>query len=468
MKSTNKNFLYNVLYQVFVFIIPLISTPYISRVLGVNNVGIYSYTYSIVYYFMLAAMLGINNYGAREIAKVSSDKREMSKKFFSIYFLQLFCSSIMLIAFILFSLVMNYENKNILYIQIIFLISCVFDINWFFFGLEKFKITISRNLIIKILSLIAIFIFVKTSNDLWIYTLIMSGSTLISQIYLWIFVGKEIQYEKVTTKEVFSHLPQCLILFIPVIAYSIYRIMDKTMIGALANTVELGNYESAEKIINIPISFITALGTVMMPHMAKAKQENFKENINSTFYLCSFFIIPMVVGLLFISKDFTRLFFGEEYTKTAAIIVFLLPTLLCSAMTNVIRSNFLIPKSEDKIYVASTIWGAAINLILNLIFISRYGAYGACIGTVAAEFTVMFYQIWKTRKSIEYFSMIKNIFPIIAKSIVMGGVIFIVSLVVENMVTRLVLQIILAVLTYFVLNENYIIYDFLGKTRKQK
>ncbi len=137
-------------------------------------------------------------------------------------------------------------------------------------------------------------------------------------------------------------------------------------------------------------------------------------------------------------------------------------------MTNVIRSNFLIPKSEDKIYVASTIWGAAINLILNLIFISRYGAYGACIGTVAAEFTVMFYQIWKTRKSIEYFSMIKNIFPIIAKSIVMEGVIFIVSLVVENMVTRLVLQIILAVLTYFVLNENYIIYDFLGKTRKQK
>ena len=107
MKSTNKNFLYNVLYQVFVFIIPLISTPYISRVLGVNNVGIYSYTYSIIYYFMLAAMLGINNYGAREIAKVSHDKEKMSKKFFSIYFLQLFCSIIMIIAFILFSLVMN-------------------------------------------------------------------------------------------------------------------------------------------------------------------------------------------------------------------------------------------------------------------------------------------------------------------------------------------------------------------------
>ena len=151
MKNTNKNFLYNVIYQVFIFIIPLITTPYVSRILGVNNVGIYSYTYSLVYYFMLASMLGINNYGAREIAKASNNKEKLSKTFFSIYFLQLICCSIMIILYIIISGVYQYEHKTIMFIQLIYLISCVFDINWFFFGLEKFKITISRNIIIKLL-----------------------------------------------------------------------------------------------------------------------------------------------------------------------------------------------------------------------------------------------------------------------------------------------------------------------------
>lgn len=249
LKSTNKNFLYNIIYQVFIFIIPLITTPYVSRILGVNNVGIYSYTYSIVYYFMLASMLGINNYGAREIAKASNNKNKLSKTFFSIYFLQLICCGIMAILYIIVSSLYQYDHKEIMFIQFIYLISCIFDINWFFFGLEKFKITISRNVIIKMLSLILIFTLVNSRSELWLYTLIMSGSTLISQIYLWIYVKKEIHFYKPTFKEIFKHLPECLILFIPIISYSIYRVMDKTLIGAISNTVQLGNFESAEKII---------------------------------------------------------------------------------------------------------------------------------------------------------------------------------------------------------------------------
>lgn len=466
MKSTNKNFIYNVIYQVFTFIIPLVSTPYISRILGVNNIGIYSYTYSLVYYFMLASMLGINNYGAREIAKSSSNKKKLSQKFFSIYFLQLICNILMIIIFYNFLIFSDYNHKEILIIQSIFLISSAFDINWFFFGLEEFKITISRNVIIKILSLVLIFTLVKSNNDLWLYTLIMSISTLISQVYLWIFISKRVSFFKVSLKEIFHHLPQCLMLFIPVIAYSIYRVMDKTMIGFFVNTTELGYYESAEKIINIPISFVSALGTVMMPHMAKSDDEELDNKFSSTLYLCYFFIIPMVLGLLVISKDFTIIFFGEEFLKTSNIIVLLLPTVVFGAMTNIIRSNYLIPKSKNKIYVMSTAIGAVINLMFNIILIKKYGVYGACIGTIIAEFSVLLYQVVYTRKEINYLRNFKKIIPIILKSFIMMICVIALGNLIESIYVKIIVQVFNAIVIYFILNYKYILNDFLGRSKK--
>ena len=468
LKSTNKNFLYNVIYQVFIFIIPLITTPYVSRVLGVNNVGIYSYTYSIVYYFMLAAMLGINNYGSREIAKASNNKEKLSKTFFSIYFLQLICCSIMIILYIIVSGIYQYEYKSIMLIQLIYLISCVFDINWFFFGLEKFKITISRNIIIKLLSLILIFSFVNSRNELWLYTLIMSGSTLLSQIYLWFYIKKEVCFYRPTFNDIFKHLPECLVLFIPIISYSIYRVMDKTLIGAISNTIQLGNFESAEKIINIPISFITALGTVMMPHMSKSSDEEYTEKLRATFKLCFFFIIPMIIGLFVISNDFSNIFFGKEFTLTGDIIKYLLPTILFSAITNVIRSNYLIPKGKNKVYVVSTILGAIVNLILNLIFIKKYGALGACIGTIAAEFTVMLYQVISTRKVINYFKVFKIGVPFFIQSVIVGIIIYSIGLVISNIYLKLAIQVVIAIIIYIIINHDYIIYDFFGRKKKIK
>lgn len=464
MKSTNKNFLYNLVYQIFIFIIPLFTIPYVSRVLGANNIGIYAYTYSIINYFMLAAMLGINNYGSREIAKAGENIKLRSQKFFSIYFLQLISTVIMCILFILFYFIIGYDHKKILLIQFIYLISCAFDINWYFFGVEKFKITISRNIFIKIISLILIVIFVKSNNDLWIYTLILSLSTLISQLYLWIFIKKEVRYEKISIKEIFSHLKKCLILFIPVIAYSIYRIMDKTMIGYFSNTFQLGNYENAEKIITIPISFITALGTVMLPHMAKSDDYNFSKKIKDSFRLCFFMLFPISICLIVIADDFSTVFFGNEFIYSANLIKILTITVLFSGVTNIIRTNYLIPKSKDKIYVISTIYGALVNLVLNLIFIKRYGAYGACIGTITAEIIVMLYQIWKTRRNIEYYNNLKCIIPFLVKSLIMGIIIYLVNYFnISNILIKVSIQVLLGVIIYFSLNKNYIINDFFGK-----
>jgi O-antigen/teichoic acid export membrane protein len=173
-----KNFIYNFIYQILILILPLITVPYVSRVLGADGVGTYSYTYSIAYYFMIIAMLGLNNYGNRRIAKVRDNKEDLSKEFWSIYKLQLITSSIMIILYFLYVSLFATKYKLIAFIQILYVASSMLDINWFFFGIEKFKLTITRNTIIKVFSLILIFIFVKNENDLWKYTTILSSSIL--------------------------------------------------------------------------------------------------------------------------------------------------------------------------------------------------------------------------------------------------------------------------------------------------
>lgn len=469
MKKTNKNFLLNIGYQILLYIVPVILTPYLSRVLGPENIGIYSFSYSIVYYFMLATLLGINNHGTRRIAKAKTEE-ELSKTFFSIYKLQLALGVSFLIIYNILAIFFLNENRNIHLINNLFLLSAIFDINWFYFGLEKFKITVFRNTIIKILSVLAIFLFVKTKNDLWVYTLIMGGSTLISQLYLFLFLRRYVSFINVTWRESLKNLKPCLVLFIPVIAYSIYRVMDKTMIGLLSSNLELGYYENAEKIINIPISIITALGTVMLPHIAKINQgdrEKIQNNIDASFKLSLFFIIPAITVFMLISGDFSVVFFGNEFEKSGEIMRLLSITILFSGIANVIRTNYLIPFSKDKIYVKSTIVGALINLVANIILIAQFGAIGACIGTILAEFSVMGYQVVKVKDEIRLCAILKNTFNYSIRLIPVILYILFISSIVSDLTSRVVLQIAGSTALYAVFNYKYIIFDFLGIKSKK-
>lgn len=462
MKQVNKNFIYNILYQIFIYLIPLVTVPYISRVLGVTNIGIYSYANSIVSYFMLASLLGINNYGARQVARDREEKVKLSKTFFSIYFLQVILTMVMLVLYLFLVTFFFKEHKPIFYISSLSLLSVAFDISWFFFGLEKFKITISRNIIIKLVSLLFIFFLVKSKNDLWIYTLIMSLATLFSQLYLFFYLRKEVSYQKVSIQEIFSHFRECLILFIPVVAYSIYRIMDKTMLGAISGTYQLGLYENAEKILNIPISFITALGTIMLPHMSKKSKDDFFEKIKYSFSLSFCFTIPMMFGILAVAPSFATIFFGAEFKESGTIMMVLVPSILASAITSVIRTNYLIPQAKDKIYVSSTILGAIINFITNILLIPILGIYGACIGTLLAEFSVMVYQSVSVKEEIPIKEVGKILLPFLIKGIIMYILLVVLSILIKNQVVELVIQLVVAIIIWFLLNQKFILEEFLG------
>ena len=470
MKSENKNFLLNVIYQMLTYVFPLITVSYISKRLGVDNVGIYSYTYSIVYMFMLAGMLGINNYGNREIAKVRDNKKELSFVFWSIYRLQLMLVGIAIIGYLSYLLLWCKTYKGIAIIQGIYLLSVCFDVNWFYFGLEKFRLTITRNCIIKVASLLLILCFVRTQNDLGVYTFIMAGSTVASQLYLVVSLYKYVDSAKPTICDSLKHLKGCAVLFIPVLSFGIYRVMDKTMLGSLSTVTELGYYENAERLINIPISIINALGTVMLPRMAyliQNKTSDSKKTIYASMKLALLLASVMASGLYLISDDIAVVLFGREFLKSGSIIRALSITILASAWANVIRTQYLIPMRMDSTYVLSTIGGAVVNLVLNILLIGKYGAYGACVGTIAAEYFVMLYQTVHVRKNLDIGKYTKLLLKDLLSAGIIMGIAYCVGRFFTMIYIRLAVNIFTAVMLFAVFNYRYILYEFLGKRNKQ-
>ena len=467
-----KNFVYNVIYQILILILPLITVPYVSRVLGADGVGTYSYTYSIAYYFMIFAMLGLNNYGNRTIAKVRDNKEKLSKEFCSIYSLQLITSTLMIVFYLLYVTIFDNQYKIIAFIQIMYVISTMFDINWFFFGIEKFKLTITRNTIIKVLSLLLIFIFVKQPGDVWKYTAILSGSTLFSNIVLFTFLKKYVKFKKVTRKDILKHFKPCMILFLPVIATSIYNVISKVMLGAISNVSEVGFYENATKIIQVPVCIATALGTVMLPRasnmISNHQEEKLKGIVEKTMPFIMFLTIPMALGIVAIGKDFSVLFFGKDFEKSGYIMQILAVTIIFLSWGNVIRTQYLIPKEKDKEYTISAFLGAIVNVITNYIFIPIWASIGAAVGNVLAEFSVMFYQTWKVRKDLSMMTYIRKSIRFLITGIIMFIVVIIIGNFIKNIFLKIIIQVIVGGLIYFILNIKNIYNDLGIKNILQK
>lgn len=469
MTNIKKNFIYNSVYQMLVMLIPLITTPYISRVLGPGQTGRFSYSYSIAAYFVMFSLLGTNNYGNRSIAQVRDNKENLSKTFWSIYLFQLICSIIVLICYTIYALFIA-EDIKIALILIIYVISSCFDINWLFFGMEQFKVTVVRNIMIKILTVLGIFIFVKTRDDVYKYTIIYAGGMILSQIYLWILLPKYVKRVKLTLNDILVHVKPNLILFIPVISISLYKVMDKIMLGSMTFKTEVGYYEASEKVINIPLALVNSLGTVMLPRMSNlySKNNNSKGNIymKKSILLAMFLSSSLCFGIMAVAKEFVPLFYGEEFIKCITIYQFLLPSCIFLAFANVIRTQYLIPKQKDRVLIISVITGAIVNMIINIILIPKLYSIGAAIGTLCAEAAVCFVQCLYVRKELPIKEYILNTLPFVISGITMYAFIFNISFEFLPIVS-LVIKIVIGVILYFlILAVTLIMIQYIKKVKK--
>ncbi len=400
MSSIKKNFSFNFIYQLLSIAVSLITTPYIARILGAELSGMYSYYYSIASYFYLFAMLGISNYGNRSIAYIRSDSNRLNSTFSEIYSIQLIMSVILLQVYFIYVFFIS-NNLNMSLILSMYVFSAAFDVNWFFFGIEKFSITVTRNIIIKGMLLAGVFLFVKEKQDVYVYVGLMAFSHFISNIMIVPFLRKYVHFAIPLRKNIIQHLKPILILFVPVLAISLYNIMDKIMLGQIGTKETVGYYDYSEKVMQIPNAFITAAGAVMLPRMSNiSKTEDFstaEEYISKSMNVISFFSVGMAFGLAGIADNLIPFFLGDSYYPCINLVVVLTPIIIIKAWANVIRTQYLIPFGKDKVYVLSVAFGALTNIIFNIIFIPRLKAMGAVIGTVFAELIVMGYQLFMVR-----------------------------------------------------------------------
>ena len=452
MNSIKKNFLYHSLYQILAMLIPLITTPYISRVLGADGVGVYSYTYSIANYFGIFILLGLNNYGNRSIAQVRDDSSRLSSAFWEIYAQQLVLGVIISAVYILYS-VLFASDPLIALIMGIYVVSNVFDINWLFFGLEKFRLTVMRNTIVKIVTTVCIFVFVRDENDVWKYCLIMTGGMLVSQVVLWPYVMVHIRRVRPRFSDIRKHIRPNLLLFLTVLATSLFKIMDKIMLGLMTFTAQVGYYESSERIIQIPTALIISLGTVMLPRMSNMavsqKKDQSTELIGKSIVFAMFLSTSLCFGIMGISKTFVPLFYGEGYQPCILLFEILMPSCVSLAFANVIRTQYLLPQKMDKVYVISAFLGAAVNISINLLLIPKMQAAGAAIGTLAAEAVVCFYQSFMVRAYLPLKKYIIRSIPYIISGGVMCLILWQIDFTAVPELVNLLLQILCGIGIYF-------------------
>lgn len=403
MSNLKRNIAYNFIYQVLILLLPLITAPYLARVIGASGVGSYSYSYTMATYFTYFVKLGLDNYGNRAIASVQSDRAERSRRFCSIYALQISCFFIASVAYAIYIAVFS-RDKTLAAIQAIYLISSLFDINWFFFGMEKFSMTVVRNTLIKIATTVSIFIFVKDGNDVWAYTVIMCVGFLASQLALWPFVPKFVDFVKPHCSDVLQHLKPNAVLFVSVIAISVYNMMSRLMLGAMSGMEQVGYFENAAKLISVPTALINAVGTVMLPRTSYLLSNDGKDSAlrymdNSMRGVMSFSFLALF-GLTAISDNFVMWFYGPGYEDTAAVLRVLAATVPILGFGNVIRTQYLIPSGKDKVFLMSAVCGAITSIVVNTLLIPMYGCVGSAMASVAAETAVLVCQVVGVGKSI--------------------------------------------------------------------
>jgi len=446
-----KNYLYNASYQVFILLVPLVTTPYLARVLGPRGVGINSYTSSITQYFILLGSMGINLYGNRQIAFVRDNKDKLTKTFIEIFLLRIITILISYLAFIVFI----YSNRkyNVYYlVQSISIIATAFDISWFFMGMENFMITVLRNLIVKIITLSSIFLFVKSYNDLTIYILILSLSLLIGNLTLFPSLNRYLGKVSFRNVNIWQHFLPSIVLFLPQVAIQIYTVLNKTVLGSVVSVQASGYFDQSDKIIRMVLAVVTAMGTVMLPHVANAFSKGERKKtllyLYKGFSFVSISAIPMSFGLMAISYKFVPLFFTSKFLDVIPIMAVESVAIIFIAWGSAIGSQYLLPTKQVKAYTMAVILGAIINLIVIVPLIKLFGSVGASVATVISEFTVATYQLYAIRKQVNYKEMFRDLSKYLVSSMAMFFVVKGMDIVLPISWMMLALEIIMGIFVY--------------------
>lgn len=452
--SLLKNYSYNAAYRVLDMVIPFITTPYVSRVLGEYGVGVYGYTNAVASAFILLASAGINLYGQREIAYYQSDEHMRVKTFWEIAYLKialtLVCGAAYWAAF-----AWRPEYGSVFRVLMITIVAAALDISWYYQGMEDFRTMAVRNMLVRLFSAALVFLFIRRANQLALYAFLLSFPALLGNLNLWWFLRGKLKPLKLSQTHLGAHIRPALTLFIPQIAIEIYTVLDKVMLGNLASSIEeVSYYEQSQKIIRIALRLITAFGSVMLSRSANVfftdGLQGLQENLRVSFRFTIFLGVPMMLGVAGTAYSLVPWYFGAGFAPVAPLLVLLSPIVLLIGFSNVIGTQYLVPSGQNGKYTCSVIIGACVNFVMNLILIPRYNASGAAIASLLAEGSVTAMQMLMTRREIHVAGHIAREWHCILSGILMYLLLLFIRVLVSDDVTCTILQVCLGACAYFI------------------
>lgn len=404
--SLSQNFIFYLLYQVLLYTVPLVTTPYLSRILGAEGIGRYSFAQSIVSYFVLAATLGTTLYGQRKIASLKNDPAAQTEVFWQILMLRIFTTVAALVVYG-FVVLPGCGDPLLYMVAAIELVGVAFDVSWFFQGEENFATITKCNGAGKLISVALIFLLVRTSGDLNVYVAIYCGMTVAGNLAQWLYVPRYLQKQvQVRPLSFLHHLKPALALFVAQVAMQIYTVLDKTMIGVITQSdAQNGYYEQAQKLIRVLTALTTSIGTVMASRVAvfwkDREQEKIQQMIQTSFCMVFSVAIPVMVGVLLVADRFVPAFYGEEFESVTPLLYVLVLVVVIIGCSNVIGVQYLIPTNKEVYLTRSVMIGSVVNLAFNAVLIPRYQALGAALASVVAEFCVTAVQFYTVHEELD-------------------------------------------------------------------
>lgn len=451
-KSIKLNYIYNLLYEAFALLTPLITTPYISRVLGAEGVGVYSYTYSIAQYFVLLGNLGVTTYGQMVIANCREDREKISRSFYELWILRLITMLISFGIYLTISLIST-EYRSARIILGIYVLAAAFDLTWFFRGIEDFFKVMGRNFIVKIFMVAMIFLFVKTENDVTLYVLFIALSTFLGNMTFIVSARGLLCKVSIQSLNIKQHLKPTLVYFIPTIAISVYTLLDKTMLGLLTvGTAQNGYYEQAHKIEQILLVVLTSLNTIMRSRMSFLYQQGrineMRVRLNKSISFISLVAIPMTAGLIGISSNFIPFFLGVGFNESIVLLRIFSFLLIIIGLSNCLNTHFLGPSGRQGKNNYVLLMGALVNFCFNYMMIPQYGAKGAAIGSVLAEILILLGYLVLINDFFKVTTLVKLIWRYVIAGSVMGILVASLETVSQVKLLALVVQISLGIVSY--------------------
>lgn len=415
--SLKKNFAFNAAYQVLNVLVPLVTTPYLSRTIGDVGNGLFSYTQSIANYFVLFAQLGITNYGVREIAACGDDRDERSRTFWDLFAMNLVTGCLVTVAYLAYVLLLGRAYSTLYAIWSLWVVGSVLDVTWLLNGCEEFKVPMVRNLCTRLAGMAFIFMFVHTADDVWAYVFAIAAPFFANALLVWPFVRRYVDPVRPTWRGMLSHLVPNLTLFVPVIAISLYTLLDRVMLGSLSDMAQTGIYDYSEKLSKMPMAVITALGAVVLPRMtevvAAGRRDEARGLVRTTMWFMEACAMALAFGIVGVVPELVPVFLGEGYEECVPLMSLLSAIIPLICATNVIGVQYLVPSHRDREYTASVLAGAAINVAINVFAIPAAGALGAAVATVAAEATVLVAQAIMVRHDLELGAYVGGALPFI-------------------------------------------------------